>query len=618
MIVALNAYIERGIRLRQERALEQWTHTRMDALDSSSNQPPLGPQLSSAISRWILYGTVVPSVHVTPNGTHRHHHHHQYATHSVASHYHRPLVRKPSYRRKMSSTESGASGSSSPTTSPKVSSSPVQQHRRRTAAAAPSPQQSRRRTGRDLQRTATANSSHSSAGSITSILSSLSSANSGGSQQQRKQRRIKRRTARKSATAEAKGARPSARSSKSNGSSSSNSNSNNKANTDTRWTDESRSESSEHSIEGPVSMPWFGMDIGGTLTKLVYFEPKDITPGELDQEARILRNIRRYLTKNSAYGKTGHRDSHLQMDDVVIRGRRGSLHFIRFPTSEMLSFLKLAKSKGMAQLVTTVCATGGGAFKFEEDFRQHVNMKLAKFDELDALIKGILFTETHNKCECYFWENANEISSTKKKFDFSQPYPFILVNVGSGVSVLAVRGPDNYKRISGTSLGGGTFLGLCCLLTGCETFEEAIQLATKGDHKKVDKLVKDIYGGDYERFGLPGELVASSFGQMHLQERRQSVSKEDLAHAILVTITNNIGSIARMCASNEKIEKVVFVGNFLRVNPISMKLLAYAMDYWSKGTLKALFLEHEGYFGAVGCLLQFNGELHAQVGDLLT
>jgi pantothenate kinase len=37
----------------------------------------------------------------------------------------------------------------------------------------------------------------------------------------------------------------------------------------------------------------------------------------------------------------------------------------------------------------------------------------------------------------------------------------------------------------------------------------------------------------------------------------------------------------------------VFVGNFLRVNPISMKLLAHAMDYWSKGTLKALFLEHE-------------------------
>jgi len=30
------------------------------------------------------------------------------------------------------------------------------------------------------------------------------------------------------------------------------------------------------------------------------------------------------------------------------------------------------------------------------------------------------------------------------------------------------------------SLGGGTFLGLCCLLTGCDTFEEAINLATEG------------------------------------------------------------------------------------------------------------------------------------------
>lgn len=61
-------------------------------------------------------------------------------------------------------------------------------------------------------------------------------------------------------------------------------------------------------------MPWFGMDIGGTLTKLVYFEPKDITPDELDQEAETLRNIRRYLTKNSAYGKTGYRDTHLQVE----------------------------------------------------------------------------------------------------------------------------------------------------------------------------------------------------------------------------------------------------------------------------------------------------------------
>lgn len=55
------------------------------------------------------------------------------------------------------------------------------------------------------------------------------------------------------------------------------------------------------------------------------------------------------------------------------------------------------------------------------------------------------------------------------------------------------------------------FHGLCCLLTGCKSFEEALELAAKGDNKNVDKLVKDIYGGDYTVFSLPGETVASRY-----------------------------------------------------------------------------------------------------------
>lgn len=43
---------------------------------------------------------------------------------------------------------------------------------------------------------------------------------------------------------------------------------------------------------------------------------------------------------------------------------------------------------------------------------------------------------------------------------------------------------------------------------------------------------------------------------MNSKDRQGSVSRADLANATLVTITNNIGSIAKMCAINEKIEKV--------------------------------------------------------------
>jgi type II pantothenate kinase len=115
------------------------------------------------------------------------------------------------------------------------------------------------------------------------------------------------------------------------------------------------------------------------------------------------------------------------------------------------------------------------------------------------------------------------------------------------------------------SLGGGTFLGLCCLLTGCQSYEEAIALAAAGDSTKVDKKVRDIYGGDYDRFGLDGNIVASSFGQMNLSDRRAEVTKADLARATLVTITNNIGSITRMCALNEKIERVCCWSNKLKL-----------------------------------------------------
>lgn len=116
------------------------------------------------------------------------------------------------------------------------------------------------------------------------------------------------------------------------------------------------------------AMPWFGMDIGGTLTKLIYFEPKDDTCK--DQEAEALRTIRHYLTTNRAYGETGIRDTHLEMSNQRLGGRRGSLHFIRFPTTQMRAFIELAKAKNFPSLAKSICATGGGAYKFESDFKK--------------------------------------------------------------------------------------------------------------------------------------------------------------------------------------------------------------------------------------------------------
>ncbi len=39
--------------------------------------------------------------------------------------------------------------------------------------------------------------------------------------------------------------------------------------------------------------------------------------------------LRKYLTNNLAYGESGHRDEDKQMEDLLIGGRKGRLHFIR-------------------------------------------------------------------------------------------------------------------------------------------------------------------------------------------------------------------------------------------------------------------------------------------------
>lgn len=345
--------------------------------------------------------------------------------------------------------------------------------------------------------------------------------------------------------------------------------------------------------------PLFGLDIGGTLTKLIYFEP--LEPSEA--ETPTAKTLRHFLTSQTAYGSSGIRDDHLQINNIQIEGLEGNLHFIRFPTSQMNAFIELSKAKNFASLVKTICATGGGAYKFDLDFFTQLSLHLFKLDELICLIQGIHFTVRKNpQPECYYFENPLSEDVREIPYDFT--YPYLAVNIGSGVSILIVNSKTEFCRISGTSLGGGTFLGLCCLLTDCNSFEEAISLAEKGNNANVDKLVGDIYGGDYTRFNLPAHAVASSFGLMMHMEKRENISKEDLARATLTTITNNIGSIALLCAKTHEIERVVFVGNFLRVNSLSMKMLAYAMDFWSNGQMKALFLRHEGYFGAVGSLLE--------------
>ena len=150
-------------------------------------------------------------------------------------------------------------------------------------------------------------------------------------------------------------------------------------------------------------------------------------------------------------------------------------------------------------------------------------------DEMECLIQGLDFfiTEIPNEVFTYHDEDQeNLIHYTDARADV---YPYLLVNIGSGVSMIKVEGPSKFQRIGGTSLGGGTLWGLLSLLTGARTFDDMLAMADAGDNSTVDLLVGDIYGQGmgYDKIGLSERTIASSFGKVFKRKREAEQNAED-------------------------------------------------------------------------------------------
>jgi type II pantothenate kinase len=411
----------------------------------------------------------------------------------------------------------------------------------------------------------------------------------------------------------------------------------------------------------------FGMDVGGTLAKIVYFQPNSSTVPVVKRQSSeslaqlespdhqaALEQLYTYVDKSSLSAQsTVTRDDGLTIYSDYLHG---SLNFLHFETRNMVAAINNLSAASVTEHIKTVGCTGGGAHKFSNIIHDELDITLNKLDELRCLVQGMMFALLNFPDECFTYRNCDDPISepdtptpistsafvkdssvasnnpkSENKIDDSKipiavkrwqrddkeytrkeivslptvrhSLPYLVVNIGSGVSILKISGPGKYERVSGTSLGGGTYWGLCRLLTKCKTFDEVLDLAENGDAGTVDMLVKDIYGGDYGNL-LSGSMVASSFGKLVMKENPlENVRPEDLALGMLMMITNNLGQIAHLCAQLHQCSKIFFVGSFLRHNPISCRRLAFAIDFWSGGTMEALFLKHEGYFGALGTFL---------------
>ncbi|MBA0593793.1 hypothetical protein Gorai_010724, partial [Gossypium raimondii] len=193
------------------------------------------------------------------------------------------------------------------------------------------------------------------------------------------------------------------------------------------------------------------------------------------------------------------------------------------------------------------------------------------------------------------------------QIDHNDLFPYLLVNIGSGVSIIKVDGDGKFQRVSGTNVGGGTYWGLGRLLTKCNSFDELLELSQRGDNRTIDMLVGDIYGGmDYSKIGLSASTIASSFGKAISDKKElQDYRPEDISLSLLRMISYNIGQISYLNALRFGLKRIFFGGFFIRGHAYTMDTISFAVHFWSKGEAQAMFLRHEGFLGAVGAFMSY-------------
>ncbi|KAK4843952.1 hypothetical protein QYF36_014722 [Acer negundo] len=346
-------------------------------------------------------------------------------------------------------------------------------------------------------------------------------------------------------------------------------------------------------------LSYLALDIGGSLIKLVYFSR---------HEGQSIDDKRKKTLKERLDISNGTRRSY-----PILGGR---LHFVKFETTKINECLDFIRSKQLhrgghhwnaeapANENAVIKATGGGAFKFADLFKERLGVSLDKEDEMDCLVAGANFLLKAIRHEAF-----THIEGRKEfvQIDHNDLFPYLLVNIGSGVSMIKVDGDGKFQQVSGTNVGGGTYCGLGRLLTKCKSFDELLELSQRGDNRNIDMLVGDIYGGmDYSKIGLSASTIASSFGKAISDNKElEDYSPEDISLSLLRMISYNIGQIAYLNALQFGLKRIFFGGFFIRGHAYTMDTISFAVHLWSQGDAQAMFLRHEGFLEALGAFMSY-------------
>lgn len=113
---------------------------------------------------------------------------------------------------------------------------------------------------------------------------------------------------------------------------------------------------------------------------------------------------------------------------------------------EFISFIA-----GIVTPLTIIRATGGGSIKFKSLFKERLGLDLQPEDEMECLTAGLNFL-VHQIAYQVFSYDERRADPMVFETSHEKEFPYLLVNVGSGVSIIKVTSAEKYERVSGNKI----------------------------------------------------------------------------------------------------------------------------------------------------------------------
>ncbi|KAJ1609479.1 pantothenate kinase 4 [Cryptosporidium canis] len=332
----------------------------------------------------------------------------------------------------------------------------------------------------------------------------------------------------------------------------------------------------------------YGLDIGGTLIKLVYtLSLRDEVLFEYELE---------HMRKNFFDVEDLKRNKKYAMFCLIAPVNKK----IELQIGDVLGFLK---ERGLYR-PNSVPMTGGGSVKFRYLLETNYQLKVVRFDEMQSIVNGCfeLFGNLSTGCpqQAYYYSVSKGETILIKMDSRTRIFPSLVVSVGSGVSIIRVESQDQFERVSGTRFGGGTVFGISKLL-GVENYGDLLNLYSSYERKNGQQFGESgaPEGCFFKEFVKDASMLPSSSSQ-YLGEVEL---RESFVHNIVNMMYSDLSYLICLISSNYKYENIVFCGNYVSNHHKIIIKSIRKYSYMLNDKINIFFHYLDGFFGAIGAYL---------------